>query len=213
MKNNKRNGSNKAKREYLLSDLIKCSSCGASYIGKCSTSKAGYETRYYVCGNKYRTHSCDAKNINANELETFVVASLKDYLSNLDFNECADEILSQLNSATDLKKEKAELAEVERKINNIVKSIMNGIIFDELQNELNLLKTRQQELKTIINSFENNTSKIKKDDIINKLKYDIENLASKTKTVVKDLVQIDVNKDGSCTVFIGFLMNDCGSRI
>ena len=73
----------------------------------CTTSKKGYETRYYVCSAKYRNHTCDAPNINANELETFVVAIVKNYLKEIDFNEHADEILNQLNSISDnMQKEK-----------------------------------------------------------------------------------------------------------
>ena len=107
MRTNKRNATNKAKREYLLSGLIKCASCGGAYISKCTTSKKGYETRYYVCSAKYRNHTCDAPNINANELETFVVAIVKNYLKEIDFNEHADEILNQLNSISDnMQKEK-----------------------------------------------------------------------------------------------------------
>ncbi len=55
MSDNKRNARNKAKWSYLLSGLIECEECGAAYVGHTSTSSKGVETRYYVCGNKYRT--------------------------------------------------------------------------------------------------------------------------------------------------------------
>jgi hypothetical protein len=42
--------------------------CGGTYTGKTNTSGKGYKTRYYVCNNKYRTHTCDAQNINADEI-------------------------------------------------------------------------------------------------------------------------------------------------
>lgn len=51
----RRNATSKAKREYLLSGLNECTDCGATYVGHCSTNFKGYSTRYYVCGNKYRT--------------------------------------------------------------------------------------------------------------------------------------------------------------
>lgn len=78
MSNNKKSGL-KAKREYLLTGLIECADCGATYVGHCSTNSRGYSTRYYVCGNKYRTRTCQSKNINADEVETFVVNQLKEY--------------------------------------------------------------------------------------------------------------------------------------
>ena len=73
MSDNKRNARNKAKRTYLLTGLIECEECGATYVGHTSTNRKGYETRSYICGNKYRTRTCSAKNINADEIESFVV--------------------------------------------------------------------------------------------------------------------------------------------
>jgi len=214
MNTNKRNATNKAKREYLLSGLIKCASCGSAYIGKCATSKKGYETRYYVCGARYRNHTCNAPNINANELETFVVTIVKNYLKEINLSEYADEILKQLNnSSNDMQKEKAELAEVERKINNCVKSIANGLVFEELQDEVNRLKLRKSELQDIIAYNTNSETEITKEDIISKLNYDIENIENNPRKVLNDLVSVETNKDGSCTVFVGFLMKSCGSRI
>ena len=87
MSNNKRNARNKAKRTYLLSGLIECEECGVAYVGHTSTSSKGVEIRYYVCGNKYRTRTRSAKNINADEIEMFVVQQLKAYLLGLDFEE------------------------------------------------------------------------------------------------------------------------------
>lgn len=81
MKDNKHTAANKAKRNYLLSGLIECAECGTKYIGHISTNTKGYENRYYVCGRKYRSHDCKAKNINADLIETFVVSHLKEYLS------------------------------------------------------------------------------------------------------------------------------------
>lgn len=89
MNDKKQRACNKAKRNYLLSGLIECTECGASYVGHTSTNKRGYSTRYYCCGNKYRNHTCHAKNINAEELEEFVVQNLKQYLANMDFSEMA----------------------------------------------------------------------------------------------------------------------------
>ena len=85
MNENKRNGANKAKRKYLLSGLIVCEQCGAAYVGHTSTNSKGYSSRYYVCGNRYRTRTCSAPNINADEIETFVVQNLKAYFLTLDF--------------------------------------------------------------------------------------------------------------------------------
>lgn len=86
-----RRAANEAKREYLLSGLIQCVNCGSTYVGRTSINKnkdgSTRETRYYSCGDKYRTRSCKAKNINADAIETFVVSQLKAYLLETDFTQ------------------------------------------------------------------------------------------------------------------------------
>lgn len=86
MDDNKNRARNKAcRREYLLSGMIECASCGSAYVGHTSTNKSGSMTSYYVCGNKYRTRNCQSKNINANGIETFVVQHVQQYLLALDY--------------------------------------------------------------------------------------------------------------------------------
>lgn len=151
MKNNKRKAANKAKRNYLLSGLIECEECGCTYVGHTSTNKKGYETRYYVCGNKYRTHTCHAKNINANEIETFVIQQLQMYLLTADFDNLAQKICDMVNIASaDLSAERRELREIETKINNGVNAILSGIDIPELSYELDRLRVRKSELDDII---------------------------------------------------------------
>jgi len=78
---------NCVRREYMLSGLIRCEKCGAAFHGVTRTSGKGYKTPYYVCTAKHNKKSCDAQNINANELETLVVTILKHELLNPEFIE------------------------------------------------------------------------------------------------------------------------------
>ena len=91
--NKKKNATNTAKNTYLLTGLIECGKCGGTLTGKTNTSGKGYKTRYYVCNNKYRTHTCDANNINADDIESNVASGLRDYLLNSDFEEIADNVI------------------------------------------------------------------------------------------------------------------------
>ena len=119
MSDNKKNARNKAKRNYLLSGLIECEECGAAYVGHTSTNSKGIETRYYVCGNRYRTRTCRAKNLNAFEIEEFVVNQLKLYLLQADFEKEAQYIADQVNGSTpDLRAERAELAKINAQLKN-----------------------------------------------------------------------------------------------
>jgi site-specific DNA recombinase len=155
MKQHERRASNKAKRDYLLSGLIKCVACGATYVGHTSMNRrkdgSTRETRYYVCGNKYRTRSCNAKNINADLIESLVVQQLKNYLLDTDFKEVAQRMSDAFNFAVpNCSKERSELADTEKKIANGVKAVLSGMDVPELQTEIDRLRARKGELEDII---------------------------------------------------------------
>ncbi len=221
MKNNQRKVQNKAKREYLLSGLIECSQCGAAYVGHCSTHRrkdgTAIETCYYVCGNKYRTHSCDSKNINANEIETFVVQHLKEYLLTVDYCEEAQRVAEIVNSATaDLSKEKAELTRIEGQINNGVKALLNGMDLAELRDEIDRLRNRKAELEDIIQARETNGGKkIDPAAIETMFRESAEEWApDRMKEILRRYVQkIYADPDGSYTVEIGVHISGCGGWI
>lgn len=213
MNDNSKNATNKSKHDYLLSGLIVCDVCGAAYVGHCSTNSRGYSTRYYTCGNKYRTHNCSAKNINAEEIETFVVAQLKNYLWKTDFTATAEEICRQVNAASaDLKSEREEIGQINLKIKNGLNAILNGYDMPELKNEIENLRTRKAELEDII-AAKSVKRTVTPGEIVSIFKSSMENWNSSN---LKSIVQTHVKKiyahsDGSCTVEIGVHTIGCGS--
>lgn len=218
MKNNKRNAQNKAKREYLLTGIIECSQCGSTYVGHCSTHKrkdgTKVESRYYVCGGKYRTHTCNAANIPAAEIEPFVTAQIKAYLRQVDFEEEARKIAEIVNSASaDLGKERKELAEVTGKINNGLKAVMTGLDIPELRDEIDRLRNRKAELEDIIKTREaKEGAPVDPAAISEVLRTAVEKMeAGDVKSIVRQLVQkIYADPDGSYTVELGVHINGCG---
>ena len=212
MGDNKKRAANKAKHEYLLSGLIECAECGAAYVGHTSTNKKGYSTRYYCCGNKYRTRTCRSKNINANEIEVFVNMQLKAYLLSMDFKETAQNIADQVNKASaDLVNEKKELADITLKINNGVKAVMAGMNFPELDDEIERLRVRKGELLDIIARKESNKRKVDPAKIVELFQYAIDNWEVDKKNIVKHHIsKIYANIDGSFSVNIGVHINGCG---
>lgn len=216
MNDNTRNSVNKAKYAYLLSGLIECDCCGATYVGHCSTNKKGYKTRYYVCGNKYRTHTCTAKNINADELESFVAAYLKEYLEKIDFEEAAAEVCRQVNGASrDLSAEKSELTAISAKIKNGLNAVLSGMDIPELKDEIDKLRIRKSELEDIIAYNQSNKVEVTPTEIASLFSSSIENWSEDTlKSVVQRHVQkIYAHVDGTCTVNIGVHISGCGSWI
>ncbi len=213
-----RRAENKATREYLLSGLIECVECGATFVGHTSINRrkdgSKRETRYYECGNKYRTHNCKAKNINANMIETFVVQQLKAYLLEIDFKETANRIADAVNSAApDCAKEKAELTDILKKIANGVRAVISGMDIPELQNEIDRLRTRKSELEDIIKHKESNGKKVNPDKIIARLNRAMDHWDTESKRIVQEFVtKIYANPDGSFTVEIGVHIDGAGGR-
>lgn len=221
MKDNKRNARNKAvRRSYLLSGLIECESCGAAYVGHTSRNTKGCETAYYVCGNKYRTHTCKAKNINAAELEEFVVQQVKAFLRSQDYAQAAKELADQVNAASaDLSAERKELADTKAKIANGVKAILSGMTLPELQDEVDRLKVRQSELEDILARAGSETPRIDPEAVEAMLKEDADRInESLTPQELAAFIRQYVTKiyahaDGSCAVNVGVHISSCGGRI
>ena len=216
MSDNKRNASNKAKRSYLLSGLIECEECGATYVGHTSTNKKGVETRYYVCGNKYRTHTCQAKNINAAEIEGFVIDGLKRYFLELDFEAEANRIALMVNNSTpDLKAERAELASIEAKLNNGLRAILNGFDnFPELQDEMDKLRVRKGELEDIIARRSASTREVDPADIVRIFEYALDHWDDDFNTILREhITKIYAHADGSYSVNVGVHISGCGGPI
>nr|WP_317413848.1 recombinase family protein [uncultured Solibaculum sp.] len=220
MSKKERRAANKAKREYLLSGLIECASCGAAYVGHCNVAKRKdgsiRETRYYECGNKYRTKTCNNRNINADELEVFVCTQLQSYLSDIDIDQVAKEYADLINGASpDCEAERRELVEVERQIQNGIKAVLSGMDIPELHAEIDRCRDRKLELEEIIAEKEKNGSqKVTIDEIRHVFRWALENYDTQNrKKVIQQFVKkIYANVDGSCTVHIGIHTIGAGDR-
>lgn len=217
MKDNSKRAVNKAKHEYLLSGLIQCEKCGATYVGRASVNQKGYEYLSYACGNKVRTRSCDAKNIPANDIEVFVVAHVDNYLKTADYEAVAEEVARQFNSASpDLSDEQKELAQVETQINNGIKAVLSGLSIPELDQEIDRLRIRKSELDDIIQIAKANHRTVEPKQIADRMRDYAEKWKENRKAeVIKALVQkVYSNVDGTITVNIGVaLTNGCGGGI
>ena len=217
MGDNKKNSTFKAKREYLLTGLIECECCGATFVGHTSTNTKGYEYRTYICGNKYRTRTCKTKNAHAARLETFIIHNLKEYLADIDFEEMAGIVADKVNAATaDLTKEKKELAEVTRQIANGVKVPKDMPDFVEMREEVDLMRVRKGELEDIIARNASNVGKVDKNKLVELFKYSATHMEEDAD--IKEAIKCHVEKiyahiDGSFTVNVGVHTTYCGGRI
>lgn len=210
-------GENKAKRSYLLSGLIQCERCGATYVGHCSISR-GIESRYYICGSKYRTRTCpDSKNHNADALEKFVVDNLKNYLMSIDFSEEAESIAKMFNSASaDLENEKRDLADTKRKIANGVKALMEGLDIPELKLEIDRMRKHQEGLEDIIARNSVRSHEMNPKDVEELLQTALKNLddPARLRSAIRLMVEkIYALADGSVAVHVGVHVSGSSGRV
>lgn len=187
-----------------------------SPVGHCSTDAKGYGTRYYVCGNKYRTRTCTARSINTDSLETFVVQHLKAYLLETNFAEVVHTIANAVNNAApDLSKERKELSEINVKITNGVKAILSGVEFLELEEEVNRLRVRKSELEDIIAHSESHRGKqLDLAKIVELFRYSVEHFDDEhLKEIINfHITKIYANTDDSFTVNVGVHLTGCAGR-
>lgn len=64
----------------VLSGVVRCGRCGASYVGTTGTSRSGAKVRYYTCGaaRRYGATTCRGPSLPAVELEMLVAEHLLD---------------------------------------------------------------------------------------------------------------------------------------
>lgn len=141
---------------YILTGKITCGDCGAAMVGNSRRRKAGGAIiRFYECNRRLRTNECTNRRIKKDELEKYVLDKLEQNLfSPENIPELARKLLllareRDKESVTAEKEIRQELAEVETKINNIIKAIEDGLPGHKtLGARLNELEIRKEELKT-----------------------------------------------------------------
>lgn len=213
MSSNKRNASNKAKRTYLLTGLIECEECGGTYVGHTSRNQKGVETRYYVCGNRYRTHTCHGQSVNADWLERQVVEAVRDYLADTDFEAEAQRIADQVNnSSPDLVAERAELAGINAKLGNGLRAILNGFNdFPELHEEMDRLRVRKGELEDIIGRRTARRTPVDPQKIVKIFRQSTENGDADLPKLLKEHIEkIYACTDGTFSINVGVHLSGCG---
>ncbi|MDR2931513.1 MAG: recombinase family protein [Oscillospiraceae bacterium] len=213
MSDNKRRANNTAKTEYMLSGLIECGECGGTYIGRSTKNTKGYITKYYVCGNKKRTHTCGSKNFNADDIETAVVAHMRDYLLNSDSEAIADEAIAAYERArTSRPAEERELSECRRKMQNGLKVLLDMPDLTEMRDEVDKLRLRIAELEDVLSVPSGVV--ITREQIIDQLKKDAANI---DKADMQRLVKTYITKvyahDDKIVITGGVPINGCGRGI
>ena len=151
---NKNKGArHRAKNLYLLSGLIKCGKCGHPMSG--ATRKSGNRNSIYSdyqCTYKKNRKKCDASGIKKSYVENYVIDRIKQTFFNESFVQIlTDKIFEnnkiQLDSSSfeyDLVEK--EIKDIDKKINNLIETIANGMYHESMKQKLTDLETRKKVL-------------------------------------------------------------------
>jgi len=139
------------KFEYLLTDKLFCGLCGAPMVGESGFSHTGAKHSYYACTRKRKEHLCSKRAVRQDWIESLVIDQTRQLLQDNDLlNFIADKVWEYYETEDVSRKEKAaleaQLADVDRGINNLVRAIEAGIINAATKSRMDELDAQKAEL-------------------------------------------------------------------
>lgn len=202
MGENKHNKTNKGKREYLLSGLIRCGQCGHAYVGVTTTNKKGYEYKFYTCVGKRQKRICESKNLPANGIETLVVGLLmQSVLDGSMIEAAADAIMAagkNQDAGGDLAALRRELADKQKRLNNLVEAVSGGLNSSAVAEKISSLEVEIRVLEAKIKSMRPG-GELSREYLVAEMRKDAERLKNDPKAIKvlirKYITSIEVTDD------------------
>ena len=228
-KNKRAPACGKADEEYLLTTKLFCGKCGALMFGESGTSATGRTYYYYKCANVKRRKGCNKKTVQKDWLEDLVV---RETMKLIQDDAVIDKIVQlvmdvQNQENTTIPLLEKQLREVNKKLDNLMKAIEDGLYTRTTKERLEELEIQKDELTAKIAD-----EKLKKpsfnEDFIRFWLMKFRKFDISQKKQRKALIEIFVNaiflyddrmlitfnyKDGTQTVrFEDALTADCGEK-
>lgn len=139
----------KAKVDYMLSQKLFCGHCGSLMTAETGTSKTGAKHHYYTCSKRKKSHTCDKKNIRKEHIERLVVEDALRFLEPETIEELADMAISankkDIEKNTIIPDIAQEIREIQKGIDNIVKTIEKGVSSDSLIKRITELEAQKSD--------------------------------------------------------------------
>ena len=146
-KNKRAPACGKADEEYLLTTKLFCGKCGALMFGESGTSATGRTYYYYKCANVKRRKGCNKKTVQKDWLEDLVV---RETMKLIQDDAVIDKIVQlvmdvQNQENTTIPLLEKQLREVNKKLDNLMKAIEDGLY----------TRTTKERLETLTEIFVN----------------------------------------------------------
>lgn len=155
---------------YLLTGRLYCGLCGAPMTGRSGTSCHGATYYYYECSRKARHHACTKRAIRRDAADNMVIGALcNTVLGDMDLRQWMVQAALQEQEArravSPVPRFRAEIADIDAAIGNILKAIESGIFNASVNARLNELEGRRAELQARIRAEEAQHVEVGADDI------------------------------------------------
>ena len=150
--------------DYLLTGKAFCGLCGSSMVGDSGTSKTGARHYYYSCLERKRHTGCTKKSVRKDLLEDTVVSFVLDHvLCDEEIGKIADAVMTlqaEEMKSSPLAAMEAELADVEKKIQNINNAIAAGIWNSSTSSMLKELEDQAADLRVSVETLRYSQSQL-----------------------------------------------------
>ena len=150
-KNKKSPARHKAEDDYILTLKLFCGKCGAHMFGESGTGTSR-TYRYYKCARAKKGKLCDKKAVRKEWMEEIAIKKALSILENEELvNHLAERIYTlQGEENPRLPRLNEQLADIEKRIGNLVSAIEQGIITDSTKDRLSQLEEKKKEIEITI---------------------------------------------------------------
>ncbi|GHU46814.1 recombinase RecD [Clostridia bacterium] len=151
-KNKHKTGGLKSNADYILTTKLFCGKCGTMMVGVSGTSKSGKIHNYYKCGNAVHRKSCDKKTVKKDQIEQLVLSLVREVVLQDDvIDKLADAIIElQGRENTTIPFIETQLADTQKRIDNLINAVMDGLNSDSIKAKLAELESAKADLEIAI---------------------------------------------------------------
>lgn len=179
---NQRTGAmTRARERFLLTGKLYCGDCKNKFHGESAKSRNSTIHYYYTCAGRKKLHICTHQRIKKDDVETFVLNSVKKLLSSKQIKNAIANTVSEIQSASNSQVEainalEMQLKDANKRISNIMNAIEQGIISPTTQNRLKELENLRYRLEYEISEKRSDNNRFSKSQILDYFnRFDIEN--------------------------------------
>lgn len=193
---------------YLLKNKIRCGYCGKSITSESGTAKNGTVKRYYKCAGRKLASNCHKSVIRKDVLETLVIDTILNVLSNRDTIDNIAELILQAHTKIIAEQSVLNLLiqekqETQKSIDNLLSAIEKGIITHSTKKRMDELEIHLEDIESkILIEYAKEKTQISQEEII---RYVYTAIKKEPKQMIKMLVKEIVLFDDKIEIYFNFI--------